>query len=87
MKHLIVCLFGQGYASLRQGITVSDISTEEALTEGNYRITQEWWDTFFQGRRGAPMGEVLAAATDMNRTSAYMCEVVIAACYKVRGRK
>jgi hypothetical protein len=76
-------LFGQELASLRLGVNISHIRAEEALTEGNYRITQEWWDTFFQGRRGMPMGEVLAAASNDQLTSTYMAEVVISACYKL----
>ena len=86
MKHLLVTLFGAEYAKIRQGVNLSHILSEETRGEDNYRFSKEWWDSFFPDRLGVSMGEVLAAAGDDQRTSPYMCDIVLTACYKVRGK-
>jgi hypothetical protein len=86
MKHLVSVLFGANYANIRQGMTISAIVAEESLLEDNCRIGREWWERFFKGRQGVAMGEVLVAACDINLTSPYMAEIVIAACYKIRSK-
>lgn len=86
MKHLLVTLFGAEYAKLRQGVNLTHILNEETRGEDNYRFSKEWWDNCFPDRKGVSMGEVLAAAADGHRTSPYMCDIVLAACYKVRGK-
>lgn len=84
MKHLMSVIFGADYATNRRGVCLRHLCAEEALMEGNCRISHDWWQQNFPGRAGVPMGALLSAASDNNATSPYMQEIVIAYCYKLR---
>lgn len=89
MYYLIAVLFGRDFASIRQGVTITQLRDCERECEGvdtMYAITYKWWEEQFQGRRGVPMGELLTRATDVAVTSDYMGHLIIATCHKARQK-
>lgn len=84
MKHLAKVLFGEKFASIRTGINITNIIEEENLMmEDSWAIARDWWNANFNGKSGVPIGVVLEAAIDGEKTSEYMREVIFAACYNI----